>query len=850
MAATVAEKIIRIDVVTSANAQRSLSALATEMKKVETATASMKRSVDKGFDGVQMKLTSLSSFLGSFGLSLGVGAVARYVIETANSFQVLESRLALVLGSYEKAERASLRIIDIAKVTGREIDGVAKLYEKASRSAQQFGISEEQVSEITLGFSQSIRLSGASTQEAYASLVQFGQALASGRLQGDEFRSLMENNAVFMYEFAKAAGVSVQQLRKMGTEGKLSAQFMFETMSKKGEDSLNMMQRLNKMAAEVPLTFRQSMESVGSALTEAIGAMTKLLTQSSDDKLGMFAPWIRGLENVAQQLREVKAESDALGEGFWMRLLRLGRVDFAGGQDAVTALYGALGGKRDRELTLLDRMKAHKESTIKDIERLQGEVSRATAAFEKDYGSSVGRNFDPRTIQGQRLSSLNEKRAELDGLLERYARIRAEERRLEYGEGFLGDPKVKIKAEPDAAAERKLKNARTSLEEFVQAKEREAETYKRVATGQEEVTKTSRDLVALEDKLKAAAVGTNSEFAKRGRAAIEQTEHWKKQADAMKEFEKSEADLREQEKTALERVQNQILRDSEAIDALHNRSRATDEFTEALLRQNRAAAESEILHMDPNTAGAGFRLDALRAYIAEVDKALAKKNELMGLRADKKQIDEQRRVDEENARRVDKMADDFNKALKEGIFNRGDGKSVGEALRDNIVSMVHNKTIDIIVNPVTTVFSRMLAQIADQFSAVLTRKLFEAMSNTSSDPLGTFIGLMGFTGGSASGAASTTSGPGLKINPAMPLAKGMSYVPYDNFPASLHRGERVLTARENKDYSRGALTVNSSPVINIDSRTDQAEIHRVVAQAVHQGNIALVEEMRSQGMIS
>lgn len=36
-----------------------------------------------------------------------------------------------------------------------------------------------------------------------------------------------------------------------------------------------------------------------------------------------------------------------------------------------------------------------------------------------------------------------------------------------------------------------------------------------------------------------------------------------------------------------------------------------------------------------------------------------------------------------------------------------------------------------------------------------------------------------------------------------PEAFGMSFVPYDNFPALLHHGERVMTASENRNYSEG-----------------------------------------------
>lgn len=39
---------------------------------------------------------------------------------------------------------------------------------------------------------------------------------------------------------------------------------------------------------------------------------------------------------------------------------------------------------------------------------------------------------------------------------------------------------------------------------------------------------------------------------------------------------------------------------------------------------------------------------------------------------------------------------------------------------------------------------------------------------------------------------------------AMPRAIGDSYIPYDNFPALLHRGERILTATENRNYNNGA----------------------------------------------
>lgn len=72
-------------------------------------------------------------------------------------------------------------------------------------------------------------------------------------------------------------------------------------------------------------------------------------------------------------------------------------------------------------------------------------------------------------------------------------------------------------------------------------------------------------------------------------------------------------------------------------------------------------------------------------------------------------------------------------------------------------------------------------------------------------------------------------GKGLSISYIPKLAKGLDYVPYDNFPALLHKGERVLTAEENKQ--RSAETVYNIYLNNIP--TDDAGT-RKLAQYIEQ----------------
>lgn len=68
-------------------------------------------------------------------------------------------------------------------------------------------------------------------------------------------------------------------------------------------------------------------------------------------------------------------------------------------------------------------------------------------------------------------------------------------------------------------------------------------------------------------------------------------------------------------------------------------------------------------------------------------------------------------------------------------------------------------------------------------------------------------------------------------------AYGLTYVPYDNYPTLLHEGERVLTASENRSYSKGGeikITGNNFIV------REEADIPKVAAEIIRQMNQAYI----------
>ena len=77
---------------------------------------------------------------------------------------------------------------------------------------------------------------------------------------------------------------------------------------------------------------------------------------------------------------------------------------------------------------------------------------------------------------------------------------------------------------------------------------------------------------------------------------------------------------------------------------------------------------------------------------------------------------------------------------------------------------------------------------------------------------------------------------------ASPNAYGLSYVPYDNYPARLHEGERVLTAAEARAYKGGGSGVNITITGNDFVIREDADVDRIASE--------LARKLREMQMVS
>lgn len=166
--------------------------------------------------------------------TLVTGAAVVQLGRLADEYTNLQNRLRLVTTGTENLSRVTKELLGIANQTRSDFTATGELFAKLSSTTKELGLSQQELLDFTKRVNQAIVLSGASAQEAAGGLRQLAQGLASGTLRGDELNSVMENFPKVAQIIAEGMGHSIGEIRKLGAEGKISAQAIIDAFAKAG----------------------------------------------------------------------------------------------------------------------------------------------------------------------------------------------------------------------------------------------------------------------------------------------------------------------------------------------------------------------------------------------------------------------------------------------------------------------------------------------------------------------------------------------------------------------------------------------------------------------------------------
>lgn len=331
MATTTEKRVIIIDVKGSTQAIKDINALQKHAKSADKNIARMGKTLGNlGF--------TIKAFI-AYRLTAYIAGIGPAFIGVADSVSLMRSRLDLVNDSSRSTVSVMGDLFEVAERSRGSIDSIATLYTRLSVSAKELGASQQQVLDFTELVSDTFLLSGASAGEAASGVTQISQAMAKGKLDGDEFKSVMENNVYFGELLSKTLGVTRGELLEMSKAGQITGDVLLSMGDSLGE--------VQEQVETMPTTFDQMATAWGNAFTRMISDSTTMneLLQRFNKSMAVSAnlvsdafsdsPIKAAEEAIADQIDTVSELQEKLSKmtgpmeemGFFFRALKNTNLD-------------------------------------------------------------------------------------------------------------------------------------------------------------------------------------------------------------------------------------------------------------------------------------------------------------------------------------------------------------------------------------------------------------------------------------------------------------------------------------------------------------------------------------------
>jgi len=244
-------------------------------------------SANRALTGVQAKTQKLQSAFGGLRTAIagiGIGLLAKQAVSTSANFEKLNVRLGLLTkasGTFAKSQQIAA---DAQKAFGLSATEALEGITDITARLAPLGVGVEDIKSTFFGFNTAAKLAGASTIEASNAFRQLAQALGSGRLAGDEFRSISEQIPTLLQPIADELNVPIGKLKELAAEGKLTSEVVLRSLRKietEGAASLEALVKADptQVFKDLSNETENLSRAVGDLLKPAVIEGTKVLTK-------------------------------------------------------------------------------------------------------------------------------------------------------------------------------------------------------------------------------------------------------------------------------------------------------------------------------------------------------------------------------------------------------------------------------------------------------------------------------------------------------------------------------------------------------------------------------------------
>ena len=192
------------------------------------------------------------------------------------------SRLALINDGLQTQAELQEKVFQAADRSKGSYSTMAAAISKMGITAKEAFKNNDEIIAFTELVQKGFKIGGANTMEQQSGMLQLTQAMGAGKLQGDEFRSIMENAPMVADAIAKYMGKTKGELKKLSSEGVITSDIIKNALFLASDD-------INAKFKKMPMTFGDVWNKIKNGATKAFGGlMVKINTLINTPQFAKF----------------------------------------------------------------------------------------------------------------------------------------------------------------------------------------------------------------------------------------------------------------------------------------------------------------------------------------------------------------------------------------------------------------------------------------------------------------------------------------------------------------------------------------------------------------------------------
>lgn len=223
-------------------------------------------------DRLNQRVRTGGGLLRNMFIAIGGAAVVNKLADMTDQYTSTQARIAMINDGLQTNAELNDKILASANRARASYTDTAAVVAKLGITASSAFKNNDEMIRFSELMSKNFKVAGASAQEQTSAMYQLTQAMAAGKLQGDEFRSILENAPLLAQAIAKQMGKPMGELKEMSSQGLITSDIIKSAL-------FNSADQIESRFKKMPMTIAEAGTRVWNELNQSLQPTFQAISQ-------------------------------------------------------------------------------------------------------------------------------------------------------------------------------------------------------------------------------------------------------------------------------------------------------------------------------------------------------------------------------------------------------------------------------------------------------------------------------------------------------------------------------------------------------------------------------------------